>query len=217
MSIFNFHYCVPPDTVAQNYNLNKPIGENETGFRGPSDATYRTEAWDFLLAGGALYNNLDYSFTTSHPDGTFADHKAPGGGSPAFRRQLKTLKAFIDGFDFVRMTPNQAVIQGPLPANITARALADPGRQYALYFKHAALGQPGNPNDRDKNPLAPPTTATQMDLTLDLPAGAYAVQWLNPSTGKTERSETLRHPGGPTTLHAPAFVEDLALSLRTAP
>ena len=34
VSIFNFHYCVPPDTVAMNYGLNKVIGENETGFRG---------------------------------------------------------------------------------------------------------------------------------------------------------------------------------------
>jgi len=28
------------------------------------------EAWEFLLAGGALFNNLDYSFTAAHPDGT---------------------------------------------------------------------------------------------------------------------------------------------------
>ena len=35
--IFNFHYCVPPDTVAMNYGLNKVIGENETGFRGRHD------------------------------------------------------------------------------------------------------------------------------------------------------------------------------------
>ena len=34
VSIFNFHYCVPPDTVAMNAHLGKVIGENETGFRG---------------------------------------------------------------------------------------------------------------------------------------------------------------------------------------
>ncbi len=54
VSIFNFHYCVPPDTVAMNYGLNKVIGENETGFRGKDDALYRTEGWDFLIAGGSV-------------------------------------------------------------------------------------------------------------------------------------------------------------------
>src|SRR4030095_7012222 len=62
ISIFNFHYASPPETVAMNYDLNKVIGDNETGFRGTNDLPYRVEAWSFILAGGGLYNNLDYSF-----------------------------------------------------------------------------------------------------------------------------------------------------------
>ena len=62
VSIFNFHYANPPDAVAQNYALAKVIGENETGFKGTADDYYRMEAWEFLLAGGGLFNNLDYSF-----------------------------------------------------------------------------------------------------------------------------------------------------------
>ncbi len=38
-SLFNFHYCVPPDFVELNAGLNKPIGENATGFRGKKDFT----------------------------------------------------------------------------------------------------------------------------------------------------------------------------------
>ena len=34
VSIFNFHYAKPPVTVEMNYGMNKPIGDNETGFRG---------------------------------------------------------------------------------------------------------------------------------------------------------------------------------------
>ena len=34
VSIFNFHYATPPDTVGMNYALNKVIGDDETGFRG---------------------------------------------------------------------------------------------------------------------------------------------------------------------------------------
>jgi hypothetical protein len=66
VSIFNFHYAKPPVTVGMNYGLNKVIGDNETGFNGISDVQYRTEAWDFIVAGGALFNNLDYSFTADH-------------------------------------------------------------------------------------------------------------------------------------------------------
>ena len=63
------------------------------------------EGWDFLLAGGGLYNNLDYSFTPPHPDGDFRDYRSPGGGSPELRKQLGILKRFLEGFDFVRMKP----------------------------------------------------------------------------------------------------------------
>jgi hypothetical protein len=134
VSIFNFHYCAPPDAVALNYGLDKVIGENETGFRGRADATYRTEGWDFIIAGGALYNNLDYSFTPRHPDGAFLDYKSPGGGSPALRSQLKVLKDFLESFDFIRMAPDGSVIRGGVPPGLSARALSEPGRAYAVYI-----------------------------------------------------------------------------------
>ena len=70
VSIFNFHYAAPPDAVRMNYHLNKVIGDNETGFRGTNDLPYRREAWEFITAGGGLFNNLDYSFTVHHPAGT---------------------------------------------------------------------------------------------------------------------------------------------------
>jgi hypothetical protein len=134
VSIFNFHYAVPPAAVAINYGLNKAIGENETGFRGKADVTYRTEGWDFILAGGALYNNLDYSFTAKHPRGTFLEYKSPGGGSPALRRQLRILKEFIHSFDIVRMAPDTKVVRSGVPDGWSARALSEPGKACALYL-----------------------------------------------------------------------------------
>ena len=65
VSVFNFHYATPPDVIAVNAGLNKAFGDDETGFRGTGDLAYRTEAWEFLLAGGSAYSNLDYSFTVS--------------------------------------------------------------------------------------------------------------------------------------------------------
>jgi hypothetical protein len=106
VSIFNFHYASPPDAVRANYKLNQVIGDNETGFKGTGDAHYRMEAWEFLLAGGGLYNNLDYSFVAGSED----------------------------RFDFVRMRPDEMVVKGGLPSKGRARVLSEPGKQYAFYL-----------------------------------------------------------------------------------
>src|SRR6266566_2561440 len=105
VSIFNFHYATPPDTIEQNYKLNKVFSDDETGFRGKDDVYYRTEAWEFFIAGGAIYDNLDYSFTPTHPDGTFTDFKSPGGGGNDLRTQLRILHDFMYDLDFIHMKP----------------------------------------------------------------------------------------------------------------
>ncbi len=108
VSIFNFHYATPPATVGMNYDLRKVIGDDETGFRGVLDRPYRIEAWDFLMAGGAIFDHLDYSFTTDHEDGTARIvNPTPGGGGPGFRSRLQILKRFIEGFDFVKDGPRR--------------------------------------------------------------------------------------------------------------
>jgi hypothetical protein len=141
VSIFNFHYAYPPTAVEMNYGLNKAIGDNETGFNGNSDAAYRMEGWDFIVAGGALYNNLDYSFAVGHEDGTFAyPATQPGGGTVALRRQLRHLGDFMRGFDFIRMRPDNSVIKSA-PAGRTARALVEPGKAYAVYIRTPVFGQ----------------------------------------------------------------------------
>ncbi|MCI0389945.1 MAG: PA14 domain-containing protein [Acidobacteria bacterium] len=141
VSIFNFHYAVPPIAVALNHHLDKVIGDNETGFRGTGDDPYRMEAWDFIVAGGALYNNLDYSFTVQHPGGTWTELPAtmPGGGGPVMRRQLRLLQEFISGFDFIRMKPDDKVIKGGVPGTMTARALVERGKAYAIYIRTIPL------------------------------------------------------------------------------
>jgi hypothetical protein len=135
VSLFNFHYASPPDTVEINYHLNKAIGNDETGFVGTNDMPYRIEGWDFILAGGALYNNLDYSFAAGYEDGTFQyPAQQPGGGNPGFRRQMKLLNEFIHSFEFIRMKPDNSIMRGGVPAGLSARALVEPGKAYAIYI-----------------------------------------------------------------------------------
>lgn len=336
VSIFNFHYCVPPDTVAMNYALDKVIGENETGFRGHEDVLYRTEGWDFILAGGGLYNNLDYSFTAKHPDGTFMEYKSPGGGSPALRRQLRILRGFMNGFDFIKMTPSTTTVRTLSIDGLQSRALVEPARQYAIYFHIPPRGgsfsvrwtgfvEPphsesytftttaeggarlwiddrklvdtwGEPELKDdtgtialeagkkvkivmearsgraarlawssasqKRQVIPKTSLflpdgalnglqadyfdgrdlrakklTRTDATidfewaqkgpfsldnrerafevlLDIPAGSYTADWVNPKTGAVDKSQNFSHSGGGRSLGSPLFSEDVALRIR---
>jgi hypothetical protein len=190
VGIFNFHYASPPDTVALNYGLAKVIGDNETGFKGTGDLHYRMEGWEFVLAGGGLYNHLDYSFTVGHEDGTFpVPAKSPGGGGLSFRRQMKVLKDFVHGFAFVRMKPDDAVVKGGLPPRGRARALSEPGKQYAVYL----FGGP------------------EANLALALPAGRYQADWVDPVSGKVLKAEGVTATGSVTELRSPKFDPDIAL------
>jgi hypothetical protein len=195
VSIFNFHYASPPDAVKQNFGLNKVIGDNETGFKGTADAHYRMEGWEFILVGGALYNNLDYSFAVDHEDGSFKyPPRTPGGGNRGFRQQMKVLKDFIHRFDFVRMKPADTLIKGGLQAKGRARALAEPGKQYALYL----FGGP------------------QANLELNLPQGDYEAEWIDPVSGKVLKAGTVTAEGTKTVVPSPRFSTDIALRLRRA-
>ncbi len=196
VSILNFHYAWPPDTVAMNYSLDRVIGDNETGFKGTADAHYRMEGWAFILAGGALYNNLDYSFTVGHEDGSFEyPSTQPGGGGTTLRGQLRILRDFITSFDFIRMHPAKALVKGSLPEGVSAEALARPGKQYALYIY------------REK---APKSNAP-VELRLEMPEGRYRAEWADTLTGSTKPEEPFQHPGGERALTSPAFAHDIAL------
>jgi len=189
VSIFNFHYASPPDTVALNFGLQKALADDETGFKGKGDFWYRREGWEFILAGGAIYSNLDYSFTVSHPDGSFTVTTSPGGGGRELRKQLAVLKRFIEGFDFIRMKPANYLLRGDRPR---VRVLAQEGQAYAIYL----------------------TGDTQAKLQIELPAGPYQAEWVNTKTGAVDRSESFRHEGGTRVLSSPKYEEDIALRIR---
>ena len=191
ISIYNFHYASPADTVGMNFALNKVIGDNETGFKGTNDTHYRMEGWEFILAGGGLYNNLDYSFTVGHEDGTFVYPKSqPGGGNPAFRKQMKILKQFIESFDFIRMKPQPGLVKEGLPEKGRATALVEEGKQYAIYFF-------GGPKVKPR---------------FELPEGKYKLEWVNAISGE-KTAKQLPHAGGSVALESPEFVTDIALKI----
>ena len=211
VSVFHFHYARPPLPVAQNFGLNRVIGFDESGFDGTNDSVYRIQGWDFILAGGAHFNNLDYSFIAGKEDGTYPVPAAnPGFGSPILRKQLSYLTAFMNGLEFVRMSPTQNLIAAGVPDGASARALAEPGRQYAVYLHHGrVMGgyKPAYVVDGRRH-------FTQLELRL--PPGDYKAVWLNPRNGKIEREESFSHTKGTKVLASPAYQEDIALTVRSA-
>jgi hypothetical protein len=210
VSIFNFHYASPPETLAMNYGLNKVIGDDETGFRGVGDDVYRMEGWDFVLAGGGLYNNLDYSFAAGYEDGTFEyPPSQPGGGSRALRRQLKILAEFIGGFDFLRMTPDNSVITDGVPPGGSARALVERGRAVAIYIRRTrpAASAKEEPPPADAGPPGP--------LRIDLSEGRWRAEWVDPMTGKVVGTADITG-GAVRALPLPGYALDIALRLRRA-
>ena len=195
VSLFNFHYASPPDVIAMNAGLRAAVGDDETGFRGTGDRHYRREAWEFLLAGGSLYNNLDYSFTVAHPDGSAEVREpTPGGGGRALRSQLSALKRFLSGLDFLHMEPAPDLIAGSeLPEGARAYALGRAG-EYAVYVG-------GGP---------------RATLALKLPPGRYRYEWIDARTGEAVKIGTLDvagDPGGETKLESPEYAEDIALKV----
>ena len=191
ISIFNFHYAYP-EAASQNLGLKKAIGLDETGFMPHADFYYRSQAWRFILAGGAIYNNLDYSYTVGSEGGTFAiDDGTPGWGGVDYRKQLQILKNFIGVFDFWKMKPDNSILK-LIKGNLSAfQVLAERGKQYAIYLE--------NPNGAS--------------VQLGIPDGDYQMEWLNPISGTTESAKKVTAIEGKIKLSCPDLGEDVVLKL----
>jgi hypothetical protein len=188
ISIINFHYAYP-EAVLWNFGHRLPISYDESGFLPQSDFVYRKQAWEFMLAGGAIFNNLDYSFIPGHEAGDLADISAPGWGGPAFRKQLGFLKRFLESFEFTRMTPGRGFVN--VAPGVTVQALSWPGQQYALYLSGTGPSE----------------------LRLVLPPGRYQVEWLSPESGSSLKTDAIDHNGGEARVTSPPFAEDIALRI----
>jgi hypothetical protein len=193
VSIFNFHYAKPPTAVDLNADLGRAVTDDETGFAGTGDDAYRREGWEFLLAGGSAYNNLDWSFTPGHEDGSDVplDPATPGGGTPELRRQIGALAGFMRGLPVRDMHPDDSVVAGGVPAGTRVQALVDDGRAYGLYVNGDGVSS----------------------LQLRLPAGRYRARWVDTRSGDTVARADVRTTGAPTTLAAPGYSQDIALSV----
>jgi hypothetical protein len=191
ISIFNFH-VVNARCISENFGYNRVIADDETGGKGIAALPYRREAWEFICAGGAVVNHLDFSFTCSRPNGTHQLSNEPGGGGPDIRAQLAVLKKFLESFDFVQMKPDSTSVRVVSPHGATARALSEAGVSYAVYV-----------NGRGPS-----------EVEIKLPPGKYTLEWFDTRSGSRLKNEEILVRETTSILRSPAFEEDVALSLR---
>jgi hypothetical protein len=141
-----------------------------------------------MLAGGSVFDGLDYSFTVGHEDGSFLEANGPGGGSRELRRRLKILSEFLKGLPLVDLKPDFDLVKHA--GGVVPHTLSSGRGEYAIYLD-------GNG----------PT-----ELSLNLPAGEYAVWWVDVVSGEKDAG-SLKHPGGERTIASPAFQNGIAIRI----
>ena len=188
------------------YGKNKPIDFNETDYypvwyQGDRIADSRVEAWEYIVGGGGSFNQLNGLYTVRDPGA------AANGENGQLLTALRALHNFMYSFDFLKMHPDKSFVQGGVPLGTYARGMSEPGRQYAYYHHHSALG---------RNTASYKVTPGQYkeDFVLHLPAGDYQADWVNPATGAVIESSSFSSAGGNHTISSPEHAVDIALRVK---
>ncbi|MFN8254401.1 MAG: cellulase family glycosylhydrolase [Bacteroidales bacterium] len=195
ISVFNHHYDKDATSVKLNYrNIPRAFSFNETGLMPIYSKAYRIQGWKYLMSGGALYNNLDFTFQVGHEDGTgkaeFSCDGYKGSGDPRVRHEISVLASFFNTIDFVHMHPSQDIFVVYF-GDKEMYALANDGKQYAIYV----IG------------------GTNSWYRLNIPLGKYKVEYIDPVSGAKILEETVNHSKGDLRLDGPDYENDLAIRI----
>ncbi len=186
---------------------------NELGYWkwGYGPVASRVHSWAFILAGGAGFMEFNDDF----------DSQAPGGRAETttILQQRKKLRDFIEGFDFARMSRFTGFSRIDQNAHKDGRAwgtaIAEQGKQYALYASHTHLGT--HPDGPSYYCERPGSNRYQDAITFnELPANRYQAEWIDPSSGSVigATNFTLNTTGN-YTLSTPQYKVDIALRMKS--
>jgi len=179
-----------------NYDHPRAFAYNENGFFNTYHSEeYRVQGWRFLFSGGALYNNLDYTFQVGAEEGTgMAEFSCPdyvGCGNPEIKFQLRHLLSFMNSIPFIRMQPGREVIAvGDFEEDVWP--LVWPGREYAFYIERGH----------------------RCRLLLNIPPGKYLIRWLDPATGDVVSQEETDNRDERIKVVSPLYLRDIVLHIR---
>ena len=187
------------------YGHNKAIELNETAYypawyQGDKLGASRVEAWEFMVGGGASFNHLNGRYTVQDPAGKTPDNAQ-------VLTALRNLKNFIFSVDFLKMRPDKTFITSDVPKGAYRRSMSLPGQQYVLYQHHSKL------EERNHYYIVTPGNYVE-NLILDLPAGTYKAEWIDPASGSVINADTFTHKGATRTFTSPRYSVDIALRIK---
>ena len=85
--------------------------------------------------------------------------------------------------------------------------MSQPGQQYVLYQHHSRL--------EERNHYYVVTTGSYTEnFILNLPAGTYKAEWVDPASGSVLHADTFTHKGSARTLTSPLYSVDIALRVK---
>jgi hypothetical protein len=120
--------------------------------------------------------------------------------------QKKVLIEFMNSLDFVKMS--RFIDYTISTSGMFSNAIAEEENQYALYIFHGTYEGEWGAH------FMPESGNYQDTLTLNsIPAGAYLVEWIDPTSGTVKSSESLKWAGGNLRLITPLYSVDLALRM----
>jgi len=194
--------------LEKNYAARKPLVNVESDYYGHglvkpyTVEDVRIEGWWFLLGGGAGVINLNGEY-----------HRGQEGGGADTRERIapqrKVLRDFVEGLDLGGMARFEGVTG--IPPGAVASALAEPGKEYAVYLVHARDdGQWG------AHFVATPGSWHDTFAVEAVPAGRYRLEWVDPASGAIKSSETREWAGGTLPVTTPQYSIDVALRMRSS-
>ncbi len=198
IAVFNHHYDKDAESARLNYDLNKVMSFNETGLMPPSTPQYRIQGWKYLMSGGALYDNLDFTFETGAEDGSggieFVCNSYNGCNDKKVKFEMAALLRFMNSIDFVNMQPDDNLVTCAW-GDQNFCSLENRGKEYAIYIY-------GGSNSGAFGIAVVP--------------GKYKMLWINPSDAKLIKQEERKTAtdGSIWIDTYPSYEEDLALVLQ---
>lgn len=191
VAILNFHYAYPPKTVTDNYSLNKPVSFDET-FDGLNAAERRKEAWAFMMAGGAVYDNLDWSFANDDMTGMGLNTSGKQKTGKAVWEQLEILRQALSGFNFINATPLGKTYK---MEGMDLYGLGIDGKDYMMYCLRSGK-------------------TSRATWSCPLPGGKYRVTWMDPSNGRLTQEQVVRSKQHRVSIKIPSFDKDQVLRIK---
>ena len=199
------------NTLDNDYVDNKPIVDVETAYysywygANPVDES-RAESWYGMVGGLAGFIQLNSDFSTSNPSGRETSTQ------DTILPQKKVLMNFINSLDFIKMQKFTGF--AVTDSMVLARGIAETGKQYAIYLFHGTRKWEGWPQGPTASRINIDMNWFRDKIIIDVPAGKYKAEWINPVSGESIESSTVEWEGGKLVLLTPRYLADIALRMR---